>query len=135
MALSKVEAVTRTAVKSTLEQLDASEFDDDIAYASGKSTVTVLRVTMQSHLQHLLIFRTYTVVSRIYAPLAYKPPLRFQPKFLHRYFYLAYRPPYHGHSTKMIFVETTTLSSSRSPWQRKNGARVHRTAKEFAVDR
>ena len=58
MALSKVEAVTRAAVKSTLEQMDASEFDDDIAYASGKSTVTVLGVTMQSHLQHL-IFRTY----------------------------------------------------------------------------
>ena len=43
-------------------------------------------------------------------------------------------PPNHGHSTKMIFVETPTLSSSRSPWQRKNGASVHRTAKEFAVD-
>jgi len=35
----------------------------------------------------------------------------------------------------MIFVETPTLSSSRSPWQRKNGASVHRTAKEFAADR
>ena len=34
----------------------------------------------------------------------------------------------------MIFVETPTLSSSRSPWQRKNGAIVHRSAKEFAVD-
>ena len=67
-------------------------------------------------------------------PLAYKPPLRFQPKFLHRYFYLAYRPPNHGHSTKMIFVETPTLSSSRFPWQRKNGASVHRTAKEFTID-
>jgi len=31
--------------------------------------------------------------------------------------------------TKMIFVETPTLSSSR-----KNEASVHRTAKEFAVD-
>jgi len=48
-------------------------------------------------------------------PLSRIPPLRFQPKFLHRYFYLAYRPPNHGHSTKMIFVETPTLSSSRSP--------------------
>jgi len=78
---------------------------------------------------------TYRSVPHIRPPLAYKPPLCFQPKFLHRYFYLAYRPPNHGHSTKMIFVETPTLSSSRSPWQRKNGASVHRTAKEFAVDR
>ena len=36
---------------------------------------------------------------------------------------------------KMICVETPTLSSSRSSWQRKNEASVQRTAKEFAVDR
>jgi len=35
----------------------------------------------------------------------------------------------------MIFVETPTLSSSRSPWQRNNEASVHTAAKEFAVDR
>jgi len=46
-----------------------------------------------------------------------------------------HRPPNHGHSTKMIFVETPILSSSRSPWQRKNEASVHRTTKEFAIDR
>jgi len=34
----------------------------------------------------------------------------------------------------MIFVKTPTLSSSRSLWQRKNEASVHRTAKEFAVN-
>ena len=67
----------------------------------------------------LLIFFYYTctVVSCIYAPFAYKPPLHFQLKFLHRYFYLANRPPNHGHATKIAtcsFVETPTLS--RSPW-------------------
>ena len=35
----------------------------------------------------------------------------------------------------MIFVETPTLSSSRSPWQHKNEASIYRTAKEFAIDR
>ena len=30
---------------------------------------------------------------------------------------------------------SSTLSTSKSPWQRKNETSVHRTAKEFAVDR
>ena len=49
-------------------------------------------------------------------PFAYKPPLHIQLKFLHRYFYLANRPPNHGHATKIAFIETPSLSSSRSPW-------------------
>jgi len=45
-------------------------------------------------LNHLNCIHTYTYHSaRIYAPLAYKPPLHFQSKFLHRYFYLANRLP------------------------------------------
>ena len=82
-----------------------------------------------------LSLASYTVVSCIYAPFAYKPSLYFQPKFLRRYFYLTYRAPNHGHSTKMILVETPTLSSLRSPWQRKKEANVDRRAKEFAIDR
>jgi len=35
----------------------------------------------------------------------------------------------------MIFVETPTLSILKSLWQRKNKASIHRTVKEFAVDR
>ena len=43
-----------------------------------------------------------------------------------------YRPP----PTMAILPKwSSILSSSRSPWQRKNEASVHRTAKEFAVDR
>jgi len=34
----------------------------------------------------------------------------------------------------MIFVETPILSSSRSPWQRKNEAGFHRTDKEFTIN-
>ena len=59
MALSKVEAVTWAAVKSTLEQLDANEFDDDIAYASGKSTVTVWELPCNPTYHTFFIFRTY----------------------------------------------------------------------------
>ena len=42
IALSKVESATRPAIKSTLQQLDESEVEDDIAYASGKSTAAIL---------------------------------------------------------------------------------------------
>ena len=72
----------------------------------------------------------YTIVSRIYTPFTYKPPLHFQPKFLHRYFYLTYR-----HPNQWPFYQNNvpTPSSSRSLWQRKNEASIHRTAKEFAV--
>ena len=76
---------------------------------------------------------SYSSVPHIRPPSRISHPLHFQPKFLHRYFYPAYRPPNHGHSTKMIFVETPALSSSRSPWQCKNEASIHRTATEFAV--
>ena len=74
----------------------------------------------------------YTIVSRIYTPFTYKPPLHFQPKFLHRYFYLTYR-----HPNQWPFYQNNvpTPSSSRSLWQRKNEASIHRTAKEFAVHR
>jgi len=54
--------------------------------------------------------KLYTVVSRIYAFLrVIAPPpqhthTHYQQTFLHRYFYLAYRPPNHGHSTKMMFL-------------------------------
>jgi len=64
-----------------------------------------------------------------------RPPYVFSQSSCTGIFISRIGPPNHGHSTKMIFVETPTLSSSRSPWQRKNGASVHRTAKEFAVDR
>jgi len=67
-------------------------------------------------------FNTYTVVSCIYAP-----PPTFSAKDLAQV--------NHDHATKMIFVETPTLSISRPPWQCKNEASIHRTAKEFTVDR
>ena len=44
----------------------------------------------------------------VFRPFVYKPPLHFQSKFLHRYFYLANRPPNHGHATKIA-----TWSSSK----------------------
>jgi len=52
-----------------------------------------------------------TIVSRIYTPLRVQAPPHFQPKFLHRYFYLAYRPPNHGHST-----EIGSLPAMESPY-------------------
>ena len=64
-----------------------------------------------------------------------RPPYVFSQSSCTGIFISRIGPPNHGLTTKMIFVETPTLSSSRSPWQRKNGASVHRTAKEFAVDR
>jgi len=80
--------------------------------------------------------RTSIVVSHIYTPPSrISPPYIFSQSSCTGIFISRIGPPNHGHSTKMIFVETPSLSSSRSPWQCKNEASVHRTAKEFTVDR
>jgi len=78
---------------------------------------------------------SYSSVPHIRPPSRISPPYIFSQSSCSGIFISRIGPPNHGHSIKMIFVETPTLSSSRSQWQRKNEASVQRTAKEFAVDR
>ena len=62
-------------------------------------------------------------------PFTYKPPQHFQPKFLQRYFYLAHSLP--GSSlSKLLHCKVSVVER-----QHENEASVHRTAKEFTVDR
>ena len=77
----------------------------------------------------------YRSVPHIHPLLRISPPYIFNQSSCTGIFIPRIGPPNHAHSTKMIFIETPTLSSSRSPWQCKKEATVHRTAKKFAVDR
>ena len=75
------------------------------------------------------------------SPSSLKWPPIFQSKFLHRYFYLANRPPQPWpcyQNSNIIFRQnsyTVKFKVSVVEWQCQNKACVHRPAKEFGNDR
>ena len=94
---------------------------------SNDIVASTLEITHHSICTHLLI----SIHNSAYTPpFAYKPHY-IQPKFLQRYFYLAHRPPKHvWPASKLLYSKVSMVE-----WQRKNEASVHRTAKEFAINR
>ena len=67
----------------------------------------------------MAIPNNHTEVSRTYTPLRVLSPLHFSWSSCTGIFISQIGPPNHGHATKIAtwsFVETLTLSSSRSPW-------------------